>query len=115
MAGAMAGRVRVLHVHGSSLTIERVLDDPFEVPSVSDRLEGDPTLVQLRGMTDRCLMGGLDESSVTEMSLPEVRAQVRDAVARAGRTRFILSPGCTIPTHTPWYLLKAIGETVSTL
>ena len=63
MAEAMAGMVRVLHVlhvHGSSLTVERVLDYPFEVLSVSDRLKGNPT-------------------------------------------------------QTPWYLLKAIGETVATV
>ncbi|HMS81427.1 MAG TPA: uroporphyrinogen decarboxylase family protein, partial [Burkholderiaceae bacterium] len=113
MAEAMAGMVRVLHVHGSSLTIGRVLDYPFEVLSVSDRLKGNPTLAELRGLTDRCLMGGIDESSIIEMSLPEVRAQVRDAIAQAGRERFILSPGCTIPTQTPWYLLKAIGETLA--
>lgn len=115
MAEAMAGMVRVLHVHGSSLTVERVVDYPFEALSVSDRLKGNPTLTRLRGMTDRCLMGGIDESSVIEMSLPEVRAQVRDAVAQAGRTNFILSPGSTIPTQTPWYPLKATGETVATV
>jgi uroporphyrinogen decarboxylase len=115
MAEAMAGMVRVLHVHGSSLTIERVLDCPFEVPSVSDRLKGNPTLAELRGLTDRRLMGGIDESSIIEMSLPEVRAQVRDAIAQAGRERFILSPGCTIPTQTPRYLPKALRETVETV
>jgi uroporphyrinogen decarboxylase len=49
------------------------------------------------------------------MSLPELREHVRDAVRQAGRERFILSPGCTIPTQTPWYLLRAIRETVATL
>ncbi|MFZ4759578.1 MAG: uroporphyrinogen decarboxylase family protein [Burkholderiaceae bacterium] len=115
MAEAMAGMVRVLHVHGTSLTLDRVLDYPFEVLSVSDRLKGNPTLTQLRSMTDRCLMGGIDESSIIEMSLPELREHVRDAVRQAGRERFILSPGCTIPTQTPWYLLRAIRETVATL
>ena len=112
---AMAGMVRVLHVHGTSLTMSRVLDYPYEVLSVSDRLPGNPSLAELRRMTGRCLMGGVDESAVVEMSLPEVRAQVRDAVAQAGRTNFILSPGCTIPTQTPWWLLRAMRETVATV
>jgi uroporphyrinogen decarboxylase len=115
MAEAMTGTVRVLHVRGSSLTIERVLDRPFEALSVSDRLKGNPTLAELRGLTDRCLMGGIDESSMIEMSLPEVRAQVRDAVAQAGCGRFILSPGCTFPTQTRWYVLKGLRETVETV
>lgn len=109
---SMSGMVRALHVHGQSLTMSRVLDYPYEVLSVSDRLAGNPSLTQLRGMTSACLMGGIDESAVIEMSLPEVRAQVRDAVAQAGRQKFILSPGCTIPTQTPWYLLRAMREAI---
>jgi uroporphyrinogen decarboxylase len=115
MLEAMQGMTRVLHVHGSSLEIGRVLDYPFDVLSVSDRLKGNPTLAELRGLTDRPLMGGIDESTLIEMSLPEVREQVRDAVRQAGRERFVLSPGCTIPTQTPWYLLRAIRETVESV
>jgi uroporphyrinogen decarboxylase len=115
MLEAMQGMTRVLHVHGSSLQVDRVLDYPFDVLSVSDRLKGNPSLAELRRLTDRPLMGGIDESTVIEMSLPEVREQVRDAVRQAGRERFILSPGCTIPTQTPWYLLQAIRETVETV
>lgn len=115
MLEAMQGMVRVLHVHGTDLDMRRVLDYPIEVLSVSDRLRGNPSLAELRRMTDKCLMGGIDESSIVEMSLPELRAQVRDAIAQAGRTKFILSPGCTIPTQTPWYLLQAFRELARTL
>lgn len=115
MLEAMQGMVRVLHVHGTDLDMKRVLDYPVEVMSVSDRLKGNPSLAQLRAMTDKCLMGGIDESSLVEMSLPEVRAQVRDSIAQAGRLKFILSPGCTIPTQTPWYLLQAMRDLCRTL
>ena len=111
MLEAMQGMVRALHVHGTDLDMKRVLDYPCEVLSVSDRLKGNPSLRELRTLSDRCLMGGVDESAIIEMSLPEVRAQVRDCFAQAGRRNFILSPGCTIPTQLPAYLLQAIRET----
>lgn len=115
MLEAMQGMVRVLHVHGTELDMTRVLDYPVEVLSVSDRLRGNPSLAELRRLSDKCLMGGIDESSLIEMSLPELRAHVRDAVAQAGREKLILSPGCTIPTQTPWYLLQAFRDVSRTL
>jgi uroporphyrinogen decarboxylase len=115
MLEAMQGMVRVLHVHGTDLDMQRVLDYPIEVLSVSDRLPGNPSLTELRRLTGKCLMGGIDEASIVEMSLPELRAHVRDCIAQAGRTKLILSPGCTIPTQTPWYLLQAFRDLCRTL
>lgn len=115
MLEAMSGMTRVLHVHGTNLDVSRVLDYPVEAISVSDRLAGNPSLARLRTMTDKCLMGGVDESTIVEKSLPELREEIHDAVRQAGRERFILSPGCTIPTQTPWYALETIRRTCEAL
>ena len=115
MLEAMQGMTRVLHIHGTQLDVSRVIDYPVEVISVSDRLPGNPSLAQLREMTSKPLMGGIDESSIVEKSLPELRAEIHDCVEQIGREGFILSPGCTIPTQTPWYLLRAIRETCEAL
>lgn len=115
MLEAMSGMMRVLHVHGTNLDVSRVLDYPVEAISVSDRLAGNPSLARLRTMTDKCLMGGVDESTIVEKSLPELREEIHDAVRQAGRERFILSPGCTIPTQTPWYALETIRRTCEAL
>lgn len=95
------GMVRVLHVHGTGLEMDRVKDYPCEVINLSDRLAGNPSLRELRQWTDKCLMGGLDESKFADMSLTAIAAQVDDAIAQAGRERFILAPGCTIPSFSP--------------
>ncbi|MCL4744061.1 MAG: hypothetical protein KJZ83_01480 [Burkholderiaceae bacterium] len=115
MLEAMQGMVRILHIHGTQLDVSRVIDYPVEVISVSDRLPGNPSLAQLRKMTPKPLMGGIDESTIVEKSLPELRAEIHDCIGQIGRERFILSPGCTVPTQTPWYLLRAIRETCETL
>ncbi len=93
----MQGLTRIVHAHGNPLDIGRILDYPCEVLSWSDRLNGNPSIATVRKLTGKCLMGGVDESRLQERSLPEIRAEVADAIAQAGGTRnFILSPGCNV-------------------
>ena len=98
---AAEGMVRILHVHGAGLDIGRVLDYPCEVISISDRLTGNPSLADLRRITPKCLMGGIDETKFQERNLPAIAREVDDALAQAGRRKFILAPGCTIPSFSP--------------
>lgn len=107
---AARGSVRVLHVHGAGLEFERVLDYPVDVWSWSDRLAGNPSLSDLRARTSQCLMGGLDETRFAEFSRPGLAAQVDDALRQAGREKFILAPGCTVPSFTPGRLLRFLRE-----
>ena len=107
---AAEGMVRILHVHGAGIDLARIADYPYDVLSVSDRLAGNPTLADLRRYTDKCLMGGIDETKVQERSLPLVAAEIDDAIAQAGRSRLILSPGCTVPSFTPMRTLSYLRE-----
>jgi uroporphyrinogen decarboxylase len=98
---AAEGMVRILHVHGVGLEMRRVLDYPCEVISISDRLSGNPSLAELRKLTPKCLMGGIDETKIQERNLPALAREIDDAFAQAGRRNFILAPGCTIPSFSP--------------
>jgi uroporphyrinogen decarboxylase len=108
---AMQGMTRILHVHGTHVDMKRVLDYPVEVFSVSDRLKGNPSLAQLRAMTDKCLMGGINESRIQERSIPEIREEMWDAFKQAGKKKFIISPGCTSAPQTPERILRCVRET----
>ncbi len=108
---AMQGMTRILHVHGTQIDMKRVLDYPVEVFSVSDRLAGNPTLVQLRAMTDKCIMGGINEARIQERSLPEIREEMWDAFKQAGKNKFIISPGCTSAPQTPQRILQCVRDT----
>jgi uroporphyrinogen decarboxylase len=107
---AAEGMVRILHVHGAGIDLARVADYPYDVLSVSDRLAGNPTLADLRRFTDKCLMGGIDETRIQERSLPLIGAEIDDAIAQAGRQRLILSPGCTVPSFTSMRTLSFVRE-----
>ena len=108
---AMQGLVRIVHAHGNPLDLGRILDYPCEVFSWSDRLAGNPSIAQTRGLTGKCLMGGVDETRLHERSLPEIRAEVADALAQAGGSRnFILSPGCNVSPGTALRVLACMRE-----
>lgn len=107
---AAEGMVRVLHVHGASLQMDRIVDYPCEVWSVSDRLADNPDLSMLRSLTDKCIMGGLDETKIQERTLPELAQEVDNAWSAAGSQKFILAPGCTIPSFTPRRNLEFLRE-----
>lgn len=93
----MQGLTRIVHAHGNPLDLGRILDYPCEVLSWSDRLNGNPSIATVRKLTGKCLMGGVDESKLQERSLPEIRAEVADAIAQAGGMRnFIVAPGCNV-------------------
>lgn len=110
MLEAAKGSVRMLHVHGIGLDIDRVMDYPCEVISWSDRLPGNPTLTEIRKRTDKCLMGGINEARIQELALPDLRAEIDDAVAQVGRRRLILSPGCTVPSFTSVRTLHCLSD-----
>ncbi|WP_198972659.1 uroporphyrinogen decarboxylase family protein [Xylophilus sp. ASV27] len=107
---AAEGLVRVLHVHGAQVLMERVAGYPCEVLSVSDRLPGNPDLAALRKISDKCLMGGIDETRITERALPEIACEIDAAIAAAGKDRLILAPGCTIPSFTSERNLRYLRE-----
>ena len=108
---AMQGMVRILHAHGTHIDMKRVLDYPVEVFSVSDRLSGNPSLAQLRKLTNKCLMGGINEQHIHHRSLPEIRAEMQDAYQQAGKRKYILTPGCTSAPQTPGHILRCVRET----
>jgi len=108
---AMQGMARILHVHGAHVSMTRVRDYPCEVISVSDRLKGNPSLAELRKLTDKCLMGGINEQKIQERSAPEIRAEMWDALKQAGKRKFIITPGCTSAPQTPEHILRCVRET----
>jgi len=101
------GECHILHAHGEKLYLDRMLDYHVQVLSWAD-LNGGPTIAQARQKTSLTLMAGIDHVNFPNMSLKRVKEQVRSAIAQAGDTRFILAPGCAIPTYSFTPLIKAI-------
>lgn len=59
---------------------------------MSDRLPGNPSLAQLRRKTDRCLMGGIDESRIHDMSQQALEEQIADAIRQLDGRKLTSTP-----------------------
>jgi uroporphyrinogen decarboxylase len=103
------GECHVLHAHGERLYFDRLLDYPVQVISWAD-LNGGPTIAEARQRTSLTLMAGLDHVRFPYGSVKVMREQVRAAMEQAGDTRFILAPGCAVPTFSFPPLIRAARD-----
>jgi uroporphyrinogen decarboxylase len=103
------GEFHVLHAHGTRLYLPELLAYPCHALSWADR-EGGPTLAEARRLTPRALMGGIAHGAFAYSSAAAVRAEIRDAVAQAGRERLFLAPGCALATYAFPELIRAARD-----
>jgi uroporphyrinogen decarboxylase len=100
LAGIRDAEVNVLHVCRDHNMIDLLLDYPVAALNWADHGDGNPSLAEVMGRTDKAVMGGVDHTHLHEMSASDVAEQARAALA-AGPARLILSAGCSIPPATP--------------
>jgi uroporphyrinogen decarboxylase len=103
------GECHVLHAHGNRVYFDRVLDYPVHAISWADRVGG-PSLREARGMTPLALMGGITHANFQYTAAAAIRAEVRNALAEAGRDRFLLAPGCSLASYTFPELIRAARD-----
>jgi uroporphyrinogen decarboxylase len=53
-------------------------------------------------------MGGVDQGAIMDRSVPEIKAEVDDAIAQVDGRNLILAPGCTIVSQVPQHILQAL-------
>ena len=109
----MEGMVRILHVCQTHLDFDRFDDYPCEALSWWDRHPSCPSLAEMRKRTDKCLVGGMDHEAIIDRSVPDLRAEINDAIDQVDGHRFILGPGCTIRSQVPQHILNCIRTTVN--
>ena len=103
------GEFHILHAHGEKLYFDRLLDYPVQAISWAD-LNGGPTIAEARRQTPFTLIAGLDHVKFPYVSVQVIRDQAKTASALAGNTKFILAPGCSLPTYSFPPLIKAARD-----
>ena len=93
-------KVTMLHVCKQNLMFDLIADYPVDIINWADRDSG-TTLAEARQMTKTTIAGGLSLDTLLNGSEEDVLAQARDAFEQAGRTGFILAPGCVIKGPSP--------------
>ena len=103
------GDCHILHAHGEKLFLDRLLDYPVQVLSWAD-LNGGPVISEARNRTPLTLMGGMDHVKFAYISAKLIRDQVKSARSQAGKSKFILACGCSIPTYSFPPLIQAARD-----
>lgn len=94
------GVFNIVHIHGEEIMFEEMLDYPVHALSW-EHLHTPPSLAEARKMTDICLIGGIDEKHPNRAHPDELEVQVLNALHDTKGERFILAPGCSLPTDMP--------------
>lgn len=104
---AQDGWLNIVHVHadpsqqGDTLYFDRFIDYPVAAMSWSEQLTG-PSLSEALRLTNKCLMGGLDERGpLTHGGERDIEREMLSAIAETNGRRLILANGCSVPDDTP--------------
>lgn len=103
------GMLRIAHIHGFDLAIERVLDYPVEAWSWSHH-NSSPSLAEMRKLSDACLFGGINEIEMAHQTESQLATDIANAVKEAGPRKLVLGPGCTVAPDTAYHLLRAARQ-----
>ena len=105
----------MFHVCGQSVYLDEFLDYSVEALNWDHTLDN-PSLAEVRHLTGKCLIGGMDKMGVLWKGSPEdVIAEARAAVGAAGREGMILAPGCGVPYTCPEENLRAMRDACDAL
>jgi uroporphyrinogen decarboxylase len=91
----------LLHIHGSNIMFNLLLDYPLQVINWHDR-ETKPDLIGAMKITQKILCGGL--SRINSMVLGDsniIEKEAKDALEQTSGKKFILGTGCVLPITTP--------------
>lgn len=110
---AKAGFFNTIHVCGPNAFVHEHLDYPVAVVSWADQDPGNPSISEMKKATAKTLLTGIDHEGLMVHGPPEaVQAQARAAIEEAQGARFILGPGCAVPSAAPERHYAAVREAV---
>ncbi len=110
---AKGGFFNTIHVCGPNAFVREHLDYPVAVVSWADHDPGNPSISEMKKVTTKTLLTGIDHERVMVQGPPEaVQVQARAAIEKAQGARFILGPGCAVPSVVPERHYAAAREAV---
>jgi uroporphyrinogen decarboxylase len=94
--------LNVIHVCGPRTFLRDFLDYPVSVISWAAHEPTNPSIADLKPLTDKTLLTGIDHEGTFVHGTPGViQAEARAAIDASGGSRFILGPGCAVPAAAP--------------
>ena len=101
MKAASRGWFNILHIHGRSIMYDELLDYPVQALNWHDCHQY-PTVRQARALTDKCIIGGLDEEGSIAYGKPmDVIEEVAEFLSQTNTRGVMVGPGCVTIPHPP--------------
>lgn len=95
LRGSIKGWFNVLHIHGNNIMFDLLKDYP--VQAINWHVwETAPTIAEARKVTDKCLIGGIVRTDITENNREAVSSQIKNAYKQSNGFKHIITPGCII-------------------
>lgn len=107
--------IKMLHAHGDNTYFKEMAQYDVNCISWHDRYCNAPNLAQARKLTDKCLVGGINEGWLATAKEEDIYGHIKEAVDMAGRTGLMVGPGCICKGTTPVANFKAIQKAVERL
>ncbi len=92
--------INILHIHGPNTYFKELAAYPVNCINWHDRWV-EPCMAEARKLTDKCLLGGINEKWLEYAAQGEIYQHLEEAVSAAGRNKLMLTPGCCIEMTTP--------------
>lgn len=105
------GTMNTAHIHGHSIYADDILDFPVSIISWEDRVSGNPYLAEMKEKFKGCVMGGIDNTSMTRKTPAYLINNTREGMKMGGDSRFFLANGCSSPGHMDPFSITAIVDT----
>ncbi len=90
----------IVHIHGDNTWFSLMASYPVQCLNWHDRWVA-PDMAQARKLSDKCFMGGINETWLKTATPDQITVHVREAVVTAGRRGLMVTPGCVADPTTP--------------
>ncbi len=101
----------LLHLCGDNIFFDRLSSYPVDGISWDATLPGNPSLREGKERSGKMVVGGVSHTRTLETGNPQLVAQeVARGIEETGGRRYVIGPGCTIPTRTKKEMLEAALE-----
>lgn len=107
----------IMHMHGNCPMFDLMEKYPVQAINWHDRLIDKPKMKEARSMTDKLLIGGVDEFSILNHGVTEkeMADHFADAIAAEGTGKLILGPGCCVPLNVSENRLETAKKALASL
>ena len=111
LAEATGALLNTIHVCGPGAYVKEHLEYPVTVVSWDAHAPRNPSMRELRPHTTKTFLTGIDhEGTFVSGTTEQVQAEARSAIQESGSSRFILGPGCAVPSAAPVAHFQAVRE-----